>query len=79
MVTSIINSLSTIYGGTILLIGSQGKIHEYLGMTFDYTTKGEVKVTMHDYINVMIDNIPEFWKNEIRMATPALNSLNETR
>ena len=28
---------------------SQGKNHKYLGMDLDFTTKGEVKVTMADY------------------------------
>ena len=28
---------------------SRGKNHKYLGMDLDFTTKGEVKVTMADY------------------------------
>ena len=33
---------------------SQGKNHKYLGMDLDFTTKGEVKVTMSDYIKECI-------------------------
>ena len=29
----------------------QGKVHEYLGMTLDYSLMGQVKITMLDYIN----------------------------
>ena len=30
---------------------SRGKVHEYLGMTLDYTKCGQVKVTMYKYLN----------------------------
>jgi hypothetical protein len=30
---------------------SRGKIHKYLGMTLDYTVRGQVKITMFDYVN----------------------------
>jgi hypothetical protein len=33
---------------------SQGKIHKYLGMTLDFSTKGEVKISMIDYIKEVI-------------------------
>jgi hypothetical protein len=29
---------------------SRGKIHKYLGMTLDYTVRGQVKITMFDYV-----------------------------
>jgi hypothetical protein len=29
---------------------SRGKIHQYLGMTLDYTVRGQVKITMFDNI-----------------------------
>ena len=34
---------------------SQGKVHEYLGMTLDYSIKGQVKITMIDYINGILE------------------------
>ena len=34
---------------------SRGKVHDYLGMTLDFSTPGEVKVTMLDYIKDMIN------------------------
>ena len=30
---------------------NRGKVHKYLGMTLDYTTVGQVKIAMLDYIN----------------------------
>jgi hypothetical protein len=29
---------------------SRGKIHKYFGMTLDYTVRGQVKITMCDYV-----------------------------
>ena len=34
---------------------SRGKVHTYLGMTLDYTTCGQVKITMLDYIEEILD------------------------
>ncbi len=33
---------------------SRGKVHTYLGMTLDYTVRGQVKITMFDYIDEII-------------------------
>jgi hypothetical protein len=33
---------------------SRGKIHKYLGMTLDYTVRGQVKITMFDYIDEIL-------------------------
>jgi hypothetical protein len=33
---------------------SGGKIHKYLGMTLDYTVRGQVKIIMSDYINEIL-------------------------
>ena len=32
-----------------------GKIHNYLGMTLDYTEVGPIKVSIIDYIDEIID------------------------
>jgi hypothetical protein len=34
---------------------SRGKIHTYLGMTLDFTTRGQVKITMIDYVQEIVD------------------------
>ena len=71
VVTSIINQISERYGGIMPLSISRGKVHDYLGMTFDYSTVGEVKITMYQYINGVIDNAPQIYKEGIGGATPA--------
>jgi Reverse transcriptase (RNA-dependent DNA polymerase) len=40
--------------GTGQMKVSRGKIHKYLGMTIDFTVKGQCKVTMFDYIDEII-------------------------
>ena len=52
---------------------SRGKIHEYLGMTLDYTTPGKVKVKMIDYVKQMVI---DFGDELVSIATtPALDHL----
>jgi hypothetical protein len=36
--------------GTGAMTVSRSKIHKYLGMTLDYTVRGQVKITMFDYV-----------------------------
>jgi hypothetical protein len=33
---------------------SRGNIHKYLGMTLDYTVRGQVKITMFDYVDKIL-------------------------
>jgi hypothetical protein len=33
---------------------SRGKIHKYLGMTLDYTSRGQVRITMFDYVDEIL-------------------------
>jgi hypothetical protein len=37
----------------------RGKIHEYLGMTLDYTVDGEVKITMIPYVKEIVQQFQE--------------------
>jgi hypothetical protein len=56
-VTKVIDWLKGIYGDNMHV--SRGLVHDYLGMTLDYTTKGEVKVTMVDYLSGVLGDFPE--------------------
>jgi hypothetical protein len=40
--------------GTGEMVVSRGKIHEYLGMTLDYSVRGQVKITMLDYVDAIL-------------------------
>jgi len=37
----------------------RGKVHNYLGMIFDFSPKGKVMVTMMEYIKNIIKDFPE--------------------
>ena len=66
VVTSIIDLLSTKYGTIMTLLISCGKIHEYLGMTFDFTTdKSKVMITRYDHIDNVINKAPDIYKSVI--------------
>ena len=36
------------------MVVSRGKIHKYLGMTLDYTIRGQVKITMFNYVDEIL-------------------------
>jgi hypothetical protein len=55
-VTKVIDWMKGIYGDNMHV--SRGLVHDYLGMTIYYTTKGEVKVTMVDYIKEVLVDFP---------------------
>jgi len=58
---------------------SRGKIHEYLGMKLDFTTPGEVQVTMKDYIQAMVDDWKKHDATDTIASSPAAAHLFEVR
>ena len=54
---------------------STGKVHEYLGITFDYSTPGEVKVTMIPYVKEIISQFAPYDQSEKTAKTPAADHL----
>jgi hypothetical protein len=48
-------------------------VHNYLGMTFDFSEDGVVKITRKDYIKEMLDEVPDNMGGKV--ATPAENHL----
>ena len=79
VVTSIIESLSAKYGTTVPLSISRGKVHEYLGMTFDFTKKGEVSITMYDQVDDIIESAPTIYKTGVGSATASPTNLYTVR
>jgi len=53
----------------------QGKKHDYLGMIFDYTEKGKLKIDMTSYVEDMINEFPDELKPEDTVPSPATDSL----
>jgi hypothetical protein len=74
-VSKLITWLKSVYGEDMRV--SQGKVHDYLGMTLDFTNKGEVKVTMIDYLKGVVNDFPEVITGTA--ITPATANLFDVR
>ena len=58
---------------------NRGKIHEYLGMTLDFSVSGEVKITMTPYICEVIDDFSKYDPGSKTARTPAADHLFKVR
>ena len=56
--TRFLKWLNKVYGKHGEVKATRGDIHDYLGMTLDYSEKGKVKIGMTDYIASMVDDFP---------------------
>ena len=56
---------------------SRGKVHDYLGVTLDYSEPGKVKLNMHDYIDTVLSDFPfqEQLKATRKVSSPAAEHL----
>lgn len=59
VMTKIIEDLNKKYGTFTPLSVKRGKLHDYIGMTLEYSNQGKCIVTMDDYILESIDEAPE--------------------
>jgi hypothetical protein len=50
--------LNKMYGKHGEVKATRGKVHDYLGMIFDYTEPGKVKISMVDYMEKVVDEFP---------------------
>ena len=64
------------YGQVKEVTCTRDKIHDYLGMKLDYSTPGEVKIDMRDYVKAMIEEFPKQLKGDA--STPASDKLFNT-
>jgi hypothetical protein len=55
---SIITKLSKQYGQDALLRVQRSPIHDYLGMTIDYSEDGKVRFIKADYVKGILDEAP---------------------
>ena len=69
VVTKIISTINQEFGKEAPITVKRGKVHDYLGMTLDYSMKGKVMVKMLDYVENMLRDAPEDMRGE--SATPA--------
>ena len=75
VVGSIINLLNERYGKEAPLTVTRGKIHDYLGMTIDFSKKGSMKINMVEYVESILDEAPPEMTGEA--VTPAGKHLFE--
>ena len=50
-----------------------GKVHDYLGMTIDYSVPGKVIIRMDDYVKAILDEAPSDMDGVV--LTPAADHL----
>lgn len=65
--------LNAEFGKETPITESYGKRHEYLGMMLNFSTPGEVEISMQEYIKLILHDAPEDMKGVA--ATPAGNHL----
>jgi hypothetical protein len=73
VVDQFIEDMESEFGKETPLNKSRGKVHDYLGMTLDFSTPGEVTVTMIDYIKAVLHDAPKEMRG--RAVTPAATHL----
>jgi hypothetical protein len=61
------------YGSHGAVTSTRGKIHDYLGMVFDFSQVGKVVISMVDYMTKMIDEFP--YDIDKIASTPATDDL----
>ena len=49
------------YGKFGKVVATRSKVHDYLGMTFDYRTKGKVKIDMSNNVKKTLDEFKEHY------------------
>jgi hypothetical protein len=57
VVEGVLTLLNERYGKRKPLVATQGKVHEYLGMTLNFSKDGNVKIIMKDYIEDMLGEL----------------------
>lgn len=77
VVDHIIDLMDEEFGKETPLTKSRGKVHEYLGMKFDFDRDGAVTVDMSDYVKTIIADMPDGMVG--KAPTPAANHLFDVR
>jgi len=73
VVEDIIGLLNEKFGKESPLTTTRGKVLEYLGMTLDYSTEGKVKISMYNYIDKLLTELPSDMNGAVK--TPAASHL----
>ena len=57
------------FGADDPLSVSHGKTHDYLGMSLDFRTKGEVQIDIEHYIDMMLRMHPRIWRASLMLES----------
>ena len=60
---------------------TRGQVHDYLGMTLDFSIPRKVQIQMYDFINKMLDDLPPTWmvpQEHQQQSTYLLSTLNQS-
>ena len=66
--------VSDTYGSIGEVKTTRGKVHDYLGMTLDYSVPGQVTVNMKDYVQTMLDS---YLQEGLQGGKPVASPWNE--
>jgi hypothetical protein len=58
VIEDVLDRLTIRYGMETPHTVTRGDIHEYLGMTIDYSTEGKVVIRVNDYVEDLLGEIP---------------------
>jgi len=73
VVKDIIVQLNKKFGIESQFTTTCGKVLEYLGMMLDYSIKGKIKISMHEYIDKLLSKLPSDMNGRAR--TPVARHL----
>ena len=60
VVSDTIRKLEERFGKESSITVTRGPVHDYLGMTIDYSTKGEVKFYMYKYLEQVLSEVDHY-------------------
>ncbi len=69
----VLDIMNAEYGKETPLVVTRGDVHDYLGMTLDFSQPGKCKIWMKDYIGEILDDLPDDMDGEA--VTPATENL----
>ena len=79
VVDRIIESLKNEYGKIGTMTVRRGKVHDYLGMTLDFSKPGKFIVNMEEYIDEVLSHLTDIDVFQGEVSTPAAEHLFKTR
>jgi hypothetical protein len=79
VIDDLISKLNSVFGTEAPLTAQYGHIHEYLGMTLDFSDDGKVKIIMDDYLQKVFDSLPNDGSYDGTAPSPAASNLFNVR